>query len=127
MPKKKSESREFTRSPVRVRTQVRLASGVLLEGQARDVSLKGILFATERALPKGTAVRVAMVLAIGGQELRIETEGAVARVGEGAVAIEFTQIDSESVEHLRNLVLYNAPDTDQVEKEFAEHVGLRPR
>ncbi len=127
MPKKKSESREFTRSPVCVRTQVRLASGVLLEGQTRDVSLKGILFATERALPKGTVVRVAMVLEIGGQELRIETEGAVARVGEGAVAIEFTQIDSESVEHLRKLVLYNAPDTEQVEKEFAEHVGLRPR
>jgi hypothetical protein len=43
------------------------------------------------------------------------------------VAIQFTSVDEESVEHLRNLVLFNAEDGNQVEHEFEVHVGIRPK
>jgi hypothetical protein len=123
----KPEVREFTRAAVKARMQVRLPSGVLLEGCARDVSLKGVLFITERSLPVGNTVKASLVLEAGEGEFRIDTQGLVVRVVEGGVAIEFTRIDSEGVELLRNLVLYNARDVDQAEREFDAHIGLKPR
>lgn len=121
------EGREFSRSEVAARVEVRLESGVLVEGQARDVSLNGILFSTERSLPMGHPVSVTLVLEAGTWEERIETAGYVARTGERGVAITFTSIDAESMEHLRRLVLYNADDADRVDDEFQAHVGLKPK
>jgi hypothetical protein len=117
-------AREFSRSRVCVKSEVRLNSGILLEGEVRDVSMNGIWFATERLLPIGNKVRVHLLLK-GGGENRIETEGEVVRVDDGGIAINFTTIDAGSIEHLRNLVLYNADDIDQADREFQEHVGLK--
>lgn len=126
MKPKKIEHREFSRSNVSVRSQVRLPCGVLLEGRVCDVSMNGVCFVTERSLPVGSAVRVSLALGDPeGQEFRIDAEGAVARIIEKGVAIQFTSIDAESVEHLRNLVLFNAADSDQVVREFEDHVGIR--
>jgi len=121
------EAREFSRSPVQTRVEVRLKSGVLVEGCARDVSMNGVWFCTERSLPVGNQVRVSVVLGGGASEQRIETVGSVVRVDEGGVAIGFTKIDAESVDHLRNLVLYNADDAEKVDQEFRSHVGLKRR
>lgn len=42
------------------------------------------------------------------------------------VAFQFTKIlGPESYGYLRNLVLYNASDTDQVENEFETHAGIK--
>jgi len=124
---KSTEAREFSRSPVRIRAEIRLTSGVLVEGQARNVSLNGLLFATERALPIGHDVKVSLILDTGSQEHRIETAGHVARVEAQGVAIAFNHVKAESLEHLRQLVLFNADDADKVEQEFTEHVGLHRR
>ena len=121
------EGREFSRSPVTARAQVRLESGVLVEGRAHDVSLNGVLFYSDQLLPVGNAVHVTLVLNGGNGEYRIETEGHVVRVLEAGVAIEFTEVDADSIEHLRKLVLLNAIDADKVDEEFESHVGLKPR
>jgi hypothetical protein len=125
MAKKTNESRAYTRSPVRSRMEVRLPCGILLEGSARDISIKGVLFDTERSLPIGSKVKVNLVLDSGQEEFRLDLEGVVARITEHGVAIEFTEIDVGSVEHLRNLVLYNSPDTTQTDKELAATIGLK--
>jgi hypothetical protein len=36
-------------------------------------------------------------------------------------------VDSDSLEHLRNLVLYNSTDTEKTEGEFHQHIGMKPR
>jgi len=123
----KNEGREFTRCRVKVKGEVRLPSGVLLEGQTQDISLKGIWFATERSLPIGNEVKVCLVLSSENENYHIETLGRVVRVDQGGVGIEFTEIDSDSIEHLRKLVLYNAQDADIVHDEFDAHLGLRPK
>jgi hypothetical protein len=125
---KKDNNREFSRSLVRIQSEVRLPSGILLEGQINDVSLNGASFASANALPIGNEVHVTLILG-GGEttELRIKAEGEVARLVEGGVAIQFTSVDAEGLEHLRKLVLYNAEDADKTSKEFDEHMGLRPR
>ncbi len=120
-------ARGFSRSPVHIRAEVRLPSGVLLEGQVRNVSMSGIWFAMERALPIGNPVKLDLVLDTGKHEQRIQTHGKIARVDEGGVAIQFEDVDLDSLPHLQQLVRYNAANVEKVEKEFASHIGLRPR
>lgn len=120
-----SEAREFTRSPVSALAQVRLESGVLVEGNAHDVSLNGVLFNSTQALPVGNHVHVTLLLDGGNGEQRIEAEGHVVRLIEEGVAIEFEHINAESLEHLKRLVLYNAKDADKVDEEFESHIGIK--
>ena len=48
------------------------------------------------------------------------------RHGPGGCAIQFDEIVGlDSLDHLRNLVRFNAADPEQVEREFHEHLGLR--
>ncbi len=122
---KKNDARAFTRSPITAEMQVRLACGVLLEGHALDISMNGVLFATERSLPIGNPVRVSMVLTAGDEQHRIDTEGSVVRITEEGVAIEFTAINEESLEYLRNLVLYNSPNIEKTDQELSSAIGLK--
>jgi len=69
-------------------------------------------------------VRVSLILDTGTCEHRIETAGHVARVEDQGVAIAFRHVNAECLEHLRQLVLYNAENAERVEEEFASHVGL---
>lgn len=120
-----SEGREFMRCRLRARGEVRLPSGVLLEGRTQDISLKGVWFATERSLPVGNSVRVCLSLHSGDEQYHIETQGVVVRVGPGGVGIEFTEIDSASIEHLRNLVLFNTEDAVPAHDRGGAPTGLR--
>ncbi len=122
------ENREFSRSTVSVRSQVRLHSGVLLEGKVCDVSMNGVRFVTERTLPIGSKVQIKLVLdASDNTVVQIDAEGEVARVVDHGVAIQFTCIEEESLQHLRNLVLFNAEDSDRVVQEFDGHIGIHPK
>ena len=120
-----SESREFSRSPVNVKSLVRLESGVLVEGLIQDVSMNGVLFKAERLLPIDTCVRLVLILEGGQGELKIDTHGIIKHLNKNIMAIQFQNIDAESIEHLRRLVLYNAIDPDKVDREFQQHIGLK--
>ena len=46
--------------------------------------------------------------------------------GEGGFAIQFTEIIGlDSLEHLRNIIMFNTHDPHQVEEEFHGHLGLK--
>ena len=116
--------REFTRVPVQVPVEVE-AEGRTVRGLlSGNLSMKGLLVGTTEVLPEGTACAVRIVLAEGVAEVR--AEAVVARAYPGALALTFTRlIGTESFEHLRQLVLYNAQDPEQVELEFHAHAGIR--
>lgn len=97
-------------------------------GQAQNVSRKGVSLLCDNPLPVGSDCKLSLLL--GGKEdpVRIDVGGKVARVDETGMGLEITEIvGMESFEHLRNLVLYNSSDTDRVEEEFQEHLGLKQR
>jgi len=56
--KARTEQRDSDRVRVAARVEVRLHSGVLVEGGVVDLSERGILMATERSLPLDSRVRV---------------------------------------------------------------------
>jgi hypothetical protein len=119
-------SREFTRCQTAI--EVEIATGERsVVASTRDVSLNGIYLYGERSLPAGTPCRV--TLFIGGREsdVRVEASGHVARVDAEGLAVSFDEVSLDGYQHLKQLVLLNAPDPDQVAEEIEQHVGLRRR
>lgn len=118
--------REFTRVPIQVPIEVQAGDRIIHGLLTGNVSMKGLLVGTKEVLPEGTSCILRIVLGEGAAEVR--AEATVARVYPGALALQFSRIlGTESFEHLRQLVLYNAPDPEQVESEFHAHAGIKPR
>lgn len=120
--------REFTRVPFQIDVELTTEQSPLLVCRLRDVSLNGLYLICDTPLPLGSDCRV--VLLLGGPEhpSRIEVHATVVRVEAGGMGLQITGIlGGESFEHLRNLVLYNASQREQVEQELRNHRGIRRR
>ncbi|MEW5700882.1 MAG: PilZ domain-containing protein [Candidatus Zixiibacteriota bacterium] len=119
------EQREFTRIPFRRTAEIVTdATGVVAEA-TRDISAKGLFVEGTSVLPPGSPCRVRLSLLGVPDTATIETEGRIVRAEPDGAAVEFTGMDLDSFHHLRNLVLYNAPNPVQIENEFENHLGLR--
>ncbi|MBI5095149.1 MAG: PilZ domain-containing protein [Candidatus Hydrogenedentes bacterium] len=119
--------REFTRIPIKVGVEVRCDSGVVLTGVVSDLSLNGLLLAASEGAPVGARCDMRLRLDGGGEILTVEAKGQITRSDAEGMAITFDQVDADSFEHLRNLVLYNSSDPDRVSDEFLGHLGIKPR
>jgi len=118
--------REFTRVPTSLHVRVRVEGRDIPNTGSQNVSLKGMLIHTEEQLPLDTVCHLSIFLAEG--EIEIEVEGVVVQNYPEGTAFQFRKIlGVDSFEHLRNLVLYNAKDTEQVEDEFRTHIGLKKK
>ena len=120
-----ADKREFTRVEVHVEVEAAAGPQRIVSGRVRNVSLNGVFMVCAEKLPAGEPCSVALILAGRDEPLRIEADGRVARIDDDGVAIEFTQVAPDDLGHLRNLVLYNAGQPDEVEEEFARHFGLK--
>jgi hypothetical protein len=116
--------REFSRVPVHLRAEVTVAGARLPDGTMESLSLKGGFFRC--SAPPDEGVRCEVRLHLDGTEIEVHTQGHVVRQGVDGAAIQFDEIVGvDSLEHLRNLILFNAPDPGQVEQEFHDHLGLK--
>ncbi len=119
------EQREFTRIATALDADV-IADGRVHRGITHDVSMKGMLLAGVGAVASGQECAVVIYLGGRGAPVRIRAAGRIARTLPGGVAVEFRElIDSESYQHLTNLVRYNAKDVDQVSSEIEAHLGIK--
>jgi hypothetical protein len=126
--KSEIDQREFTRIPMQLDVQITSTQQPPTSCQVKDVSMKGLYLLCEQPLPMGAECRVTFLLGDKESPVRIEVSGKVARVDTNGMGVEITEIVGvESFEHLRNLVLYNSPDADQVEQEFQDHIGIKRR
>ncbi|HNY84977.1 MAG TPA: PilZ domain-containing protein [Candidatus Hydrogenedentes bacterium] len=107
MVRARTEQRDSDRVRVAARVEVRLHSGVLVEGVVVDLSERGILMATERSLPLESRVRVLICPDKGGAADGVCLDGRVARMDIRGVAIAFAPVDSIERKRLRRIM-----DTD---------------
>lgn len=123
-----SNRREFTRVPLHIDVEVIPNQSGLVSYHVRDVSLNGLYLQCDKPLPLGTNCQVTLLLGEKENPVRIKVNGKVTRVNPDGMGLEITEIiGSESFAHLRNLVLYNASNIDQVEEEFHSHLGIKRR
>ena len=126
MAKPEQEKREFVRVPFRIGTTVRISDRTIRSGTALDVSMNGILVATTEIVPpEGTSCEVEIILAEAPEPVIIEARGSIVRSKPGTLAVHFSEVDVDSYEHLRQLILNNSEDPERAEKEFGAHWGIR--
>lgn len=118
------QRREFSRVAVKLRTEV-VADGTLhRDGVMENLSLKGGFLRIAGGPKEGQPCEVRLHLE--GADVEVRATGRIVRTGPAGCAIEFTEIlGLESLEHLRNIIRFNAHDPTQVEREFHDHLGLR--
>lgn len=116
-------------SRVPVEFSVRVWDGeALLSGQTRDLSLRGFFFETEASIPLGTRCRVELELGLGDRIERVELEAKAARQDENGIGFEIVELEgTESYALLRNVLLYNAREFGDMERELQRFVGINPR
>jgi hypothetical protein len=117
--------REFTRVRIQLDAEISADDKASINGVAEDLSLNGVYIPSSGKLPIGTECTIALFL--DGRDVRLEVLGKVTRQNDGGMAIEFTGVPLDDLEHLRNLIRFNADDPNAVEEEFDSHIGLKPR
>ncbi|MFQ5355398.1 MAG: PilZ domain-containing protein, partial [Mariprofundaceae bacterium] len=122
----KGNLREFSRIDVPVRVELSCEDGSKVEGSAYDISMNGLLMQVDQAPEVGTSCDLRIL--IGEHEpLTVDTHGEVVRKDKNGIGVNFINMDLEGFSYMRNLVMYNAKNMEQVEQEFAEHLGLYRR
>ncbi|MBW2348287.1 MAG: PilZ domain-containing protein [Deltaproteobacteria bacterium] len=124
------ERRRFFRVPFDVRARLHVAGKELEIQGIRNLSMGGSLLSLKAQVSPGVPCK--LVIQLEGSRERLKISGEVTRNTGDTVAVKFTGIDPESLHgidpeslhHLRNIVRYNAPDPETVEKEFSERPGL---
>ncbi|MCK6551448.1 PilZ domain-containing protein [Myxococcota bacterium] len=93
-----------------------------------NVSLNGAFVAMSVPPPVGARCQVRIDLGAldeDGQPMEVRAIGRVVRVEARGCALQFVELHGlASLEHLRNLVLYNAREPARAEEEFRSHLGL---
>jgi hypothetical protein len=129
MDSRAQEQREFLRVPFATEVSVQTSDRVYSSTKAINISMRGLCFSLEGTCPEqGSSCGVKIYLGAGEAREIIEAKAWVVRSEVGTVAVEFTEIDLESYYHLQRLIILNADDPEQAEKELCAHWGiLRPR
>jgi hypothetical protein len=118
MENRRSKTRVHFETRVIIRTA---ETEIVSQASSRDISLKGVFVLTDRSLPVDTPCDVEILLTGSSTRLSIRVQGHVARQDGDGLGIIFESIDPDSYFHLRNLLMYNAPDPDAIEEERYLH------
>lgn len=120
------DRRGFTRIPFHTEAEVRVGDQVHRSSDGIDVSMSGLRITTAGPPPaEGALCNVKITLKASENWLLIEAKGAVIRSEPGDVAVRFTELDLDSYQHLKQLILNNTDEPERVEQEFSAHWGIR--
>jgi len=121
------DARGFTRVGVRLDIALDADGLVPVEGTIRDVSASGLFVECPEGHSATEGSDCSLSLTLGGDGGPVIRAAAhIVRVEAKGIALRITEVNGEEgFVHLRNLVLYNAPDADAAMAEFDAHVGLK--
>jgi len=119
------ERRKRTRVNFNTTVQVKTPDKQVVSSESRDISLKGIFVYTSDTFSLETPCRVKIELSGSSSGCSFQMEGKVTRQEDDGFAIEFLSMEIDSLYHLRNLVMWNAPDPEAFMHECQEYPGFR--
>jgi hypothetical protein len=112
---KNDERRKHSRVGFKTQIQVLLeADGrqIDLQGNSRDLSLKGLFVGTGAKFSIGTTCSITVWLTGGIEKIELLMKGTIARVSDHGLGIVFDSMDVDTYSHLKNIVQYNSTQTD---------------
>jgi hypothetical protein len=107
------------RSKIRVDFQSRIVIEVVepaiqLDGDSKNLSLKGIFIETDKDVPLRARCRVQVFLSGTVSPIALSMEGVVTRKESNGFAIGFDSMDIDTYAELKNIVRYNTENPDDV-------------
>jgi len=121
-----TEKRKFIRVPFNTSLEVRVQDRVIRSREGINISMGGVCLSIHGDIPPAeTPCRVTINL--GGPEnpIRIDVKGTIVRSRGESLVVKFIDLDIDSYQHLRQLIVNNAEDPDRAELEFVAHWGTR--
>jgi len=121
------DCREFSRVDVPVRVEIERPGQQPLKAVVRDISMNGMRINASEMFSADVPCDVKIILGNDKGEAEavvIEAHGCAVRSDGEYVAIHFDNLELEGYNHLKRLILYHALDTEQIEHEFDQHIGL---
>jgi hypothetical protein len=115
------DKRNFSRVDFKVSAMLQ-AEGVVVKGEVKDVSLRGIYVATDECIPVGSPVEITIYLSSTEPPIVINVSGSVARLVPGGIGCVFDKMDIDSFTHLRSIISYQGVDESKAMAEFAEYM-----
>ena len=125
--KNTKDQREFSRVDLKLISKVKVRGEETVFTDIHNVSMKGLFIESKVDWVIGTECEVHLILEGQNPPVDIQVKGRVQRVTDKGVALVFTEVSLEAYEHLHNLVLLNTDDTEKVEQEFKNHLGLKKK
>jgi hypothetical protein len=126
MTARPTEKREFIRVPFNTTVEVRVRDRVIRSHEGINISMDGVGLSTRDPIPPVDAP-CRVTINLGGSEnpVRIDVKGTIVRSRLGYLAVKFVDLDLDTYQHLRQLIVNNADDPDRAELEFVAHWGTR--
>ncbi len=121
-----ADRRGFSRIPFTAEVAIQAGTAEIRAVTNISVSMSGLRIPYQGPLPEaGTACRATIVLQAFDHRLPIEASGRILKSEPGSVAVEFLELDLDSYNHLRQLILNNTDEPEKAEREFLSHWGIR--
>ncbi len=122
-----NKKREFLRVDTKFKVTLENEGKTIQSGRTRDLSMKGLLVLCEERYPVGTDCRILIHLSDPDSGPKVEARGTIVREHPDGLGIQFTELDVDSYNHLRKMIIHNAEETEKAEQEIHDHVGLKRR
>ncbi len=90
-----------------------------------DISLNGIFIITKKRLPLNTVCDLTITLNSQVANLVLRLKATIMRETEDGFAVSFQEMDIETYQHLKNIVLYNSQDPESFLKQCQERPGFK--
>jgi len=118
------EKRRFSRIPFAVHATMTVGQKVIEAQSLLNLGIGGCLFALHDVLAPGTDATLRVEIGEPANPVAIHIQARVVRCQDGAAALRFVAIDPDGLFHLKNILRYNHPDPELIEKEIHDHPGL---
>ncbi len=125
MSSKSIDRRSFIRIPFKTDVLIKAGDLLIRSNGETDISMSGLRIPYQGAVPDSAPCRATITLKALQDEVVIEAAGRIIRSAPDSVAVEFTELDLDSYNHLRQLILMNAKDPEKAEEEFDSHWGIK--
>ncbi len=119
---KNNERRRFTRLPFQKEAVLELDQNQHQITQISNLSVGGCLLSVDGPLETGKKCQLAIKLHHAAPNL--EVSGEILRSDSQQTSIRFISITPENLQHLHNIIRYNAENADIIDDEIKNHPGL---
>jgi hypothetical protein len=112
------------RAHVKMEVTVKTAHVLIQDAHIVNISLSGMLLKAEAELPVGALCETRISLNAK-PPIYLKMDGHVVRQTTEGFAINFDDMSSDTLEHLKHLVMYNAENPTEVDRQNFRHPGFK--